>query len=222
MRYLAPALFREGPTDAVFLGPIILRLLRDVCWTAGVDVELPDGIRELRSLVPATEEPRAERIAAVAEAARGEIDLLFVHADGAGDPGRARAEQIAPGQRLIAARMPEIGPRCVPVVPVRETEAWALADPAALAAVTGIAPVVGLVPERAARVEQITDPKACLVEAVTQGLTARRRRRRSKNVGPWLERLAGRTALERLRDVPSFARCEADTRGALRALGFKV
>lgn len=221
MRYLTPALFREGRTDTAFLGPLLIRLLRDLCWGAGHPVELPEAIRELRSLVPAADAPRADRIAAVVAASPGEFDLLFIHADGGGDPARAIAEQITPGRAAIAAAAATHGFVTVPVVPIRETETWALADPAALARVMACAPdtVHAHLPARAAALEGIDDPKAVLERLLTHDLKPRQRRGISKNLRPWLERLGGEVALDRLRSLPAFARLTDDTRAALATLG---
>jgi Domain of unknown function (DUF4276) len=138
MRYLALALYAEGPTDYRFLSPILRRVADDLCLREAAE---PVSIREevLALDAPKGERftDRASRILAAAKAADGAFDILFVHADGAGDPRRARDERVQPAIHLMTAERPGWSDGVVAVVPVRETEAWALADGDALRAAFG-------------------------------------------------------------------------------------
>ena len=72
---------------------------------------------------------------AILEAARqdiGAFHILFIHADANGDADRARQERIEPAVRLIRQKEELTNTHNVAVVPVRETETWALADGDAL------------------------------------------------------------------------------------------
>ena len=211
MRYLGMALYAEGPTDYALLTPLLQRLCEDVCARHAVEPV------EIGALVALDDPPRMqnlrreERILASAKAAWGAWNVLFVHADAAGDARRARQERTAPALDLL--RQIELG-QGVAVVPVRETEAWTLADGDALRAVLGVPHSdadLGL-PGRARGVEQITDPKATLRAAQS---TAGRRRMRSVDL---LHLLGERISLERLAHVPAFEELRSDLVNALVAL----
>jgi len=106
----------------------------------------------------------------------------------------------------------------VAVVPVRETEAWALADGDALRAVFGTVledAALG-VPPHARLVETITDPKRALDSAYL--LTRPSGRRARAGAAALLSALGQQVSLDRLRQVPSFARTEAGVLEALRHL----
>lgn len=219
MRYLGLALFAEGPTDHRFLRPVLLRLTEDIClWECSEQVEMGD-MRELHSPGPASGAPREERILTAARAALGAGDILFIHTDGAGDPGGARVQRIDPARARIAAEI-ESACESVAVVPVRETEAWALCDPDAIRTVLGTTfsnEALGLTshPET---VETIANPKAVLRSIGARVAGSRRGARRSAGSPYFLQRLGEYVDLERLRTVPAFRQLDADLREALRRL----
>ena len=161
---------------------------------------------------------RAERVAAAASNAAGAWNLLFVHADGAGDPAGARASAVEPACRAVESKQGARG-RCVAVVPVRETEAWALADGEALRAAFGSVlddSGLGLL-ARPRDVESVADPKQVLRRAL-QAARPRSRRRRRIGLKEYLEPIGERVDLECLRQVPAFSCCREDTRAALQRL----
>src|SRR5713101_5245184 len=101
MRYLGLALYTEGPTDDRFLPPILLRLTNDLCLRWAVeDVEISD-VLPLEAPPQARKEDRATRILEAARSVRGAFSILFVHADGGGDPEAAFRERIEPAVRKI-------------------------------------------------------------------------------------------------------------------------
>jgi hypothetical protein len=71
--------------------------------------------------------PRGERILAAATAARGAWQVLFVHGDAGGDAAQARAHLTQPAIDALKRHLDDQGIG-VAVVPVRETEAWAIRD----------------------------------------------------------------------------------------------
>ncbi len=100
-------------------------------------------------------------------------EVLFVHRDAEAQPADLRREEIADARRWA-------GVRHVPVVPVRMTEAWLLADEIAIRSAAGNPngtqdldlPEIG-------RLEELPNPKKVLHDALIQasGLNARRRSR---------------------------------------------
>jgi hypothetical protein len=138
----------------------------------------------------------------------GSFNLVVVHHDGGADPVRSRCQWVDPirvGWRQAGEQDPVLG-----VIPVRETEAWALADSTALARMlgrSGAGDRLGL--PGGAELERLPDPKAVL-------------RRLFERQGRWspqhLARLGELTSLERLRELPSFRRWEDDLAEAIRTL----
>lgn len=125
MRYLCAGIYAEGPTDYAYLLPLLDQLLPSLTHaelsivpTVGdsVGIDAPEQRRARR----------AERIAAAVDAFWGQCTLFVIHADGGGDPERALREQVEPGIALSRAMHPDLA--VAACVPVREIEAWLLAD----------------------------------------------------------------------------------------------
>jgi hypothetical protein len=216
LRYLGLALHCEGSTDRRFLEPVIrralLRLVAEHCSTA-VDVaeqfvDLAASSRELEHV--------ASRIIETAAA----VDLVFVHADGGNNPERARTERFDPIVDRIRGGDGELPLTLVAVVPVRETEAWLLADPDAIRRAFGTTRSIDELGLRAhaGDVEHVPDPKATLAEAFQRAVGPRRRRRLSRGYQSFLALLGEQIALSRLEDVPAFRQFEADLITALHRL----
>jgi hypothetical protein len=105
------------------------------------------------------------------------------------------------------------------VVPVRETEAWTLADGDALRGAFGTTlgdTSLGL-PYPPHKVESIRDPREVLHEALLRVVGRPHRRRRPAQ---FLEAIGIRVGLQQLRRVPAFARLDDDLRDALHRLGY--
>jgi hypothetical protein len=160
--YLRAGLFAEGPTDYDFLIPLINRLLPEIAAR-----EFP-GNNEVEDTL-ALDGPgkdRPERISAALRAHEDEINLLIIHSDGDGDPVAAYRNKVEPG--IVAARQAIPG-KPVPAigcVPVREIEAWLLADARVFEEQLGLSVRLPKNPETEA------DPKRWF-----NGLFASRRRR---------------------------------------------
>lgn len=216
MKYLGLALYAEGPTDYEFLCPLLLRVCEDLALRSSQPVELSE-VLGLNHPPGAAEDPREERILAAAKAATGQWTVLFVHADGAGDFAAKRREQVDPVLRALLADPSSSGRGCA-VLPVRETEAWALADPKAFGIVSaGSGGRLSVVPASAKGVERVEDPKVTLREAVRERHVSSARRRR-KSSGPTLADLGRTVSLARLREVPSWQRFEAELAEVLHDL----
>lgn len=217
MQYLGLALYAEGPTDYYFLLPLLQRLCEDICTReASASVEINE-VLALDHPVGVENEPRDVRILEAAKTAQGAWTVLFVHADGANDPARARAQQADPA---LARLQEEFGP-CglgVAVVPVRETEAWAIADGEALRQVLGTTLADGDLglPTAAHQVEGVTDPKKTLNDAFHA--TRPSGSRRARGVSPYLSALGEQISLDRLRRLEAFVAFETELKSVLQAL----
>jgi hypothetical protein len=203
MHYLKLALLAEGPSDHRFLPLVLRRLTIDLCARkAPRPVEIDDEVMVLS--------PRS-----LSETNRN-FNLLFSHADGAGNPAAARTRSLLP----LAGWQPTGQWRPIPVIPVREMEAWALVDGEALRSAFGsiIEDDELGIPSRARDVEAIFDPKRALDEAFGRALGGRKRRK--ARAVHFLSAIGERVSLERLRQVPAFQELESDFQQALEELGY--
>ena len=217
MRYLGLALFREGPADHRFLSPLLRRSVEDICLEQSDEIIEIGDVLELQSPRKFKREDRETRILESARGALGAYELLFLHTDGEGDPEAARRERIEPAQRRIEKELSIMAGRTVAVVPVRETEAWAMVDGEAIRQTFGTHldnRALG-VPSRSRDVESIPDPKSALNKAY-RAVTGKRKRRKSPAY--LLETLGERVSLPKLRKVPAYQRFEQELIDTLKAL----
>lgn len=217
MHYLGLALYAEGPTDYSFLCPLLERLCEDLCMGEAVQPVEVSAVLPLNHSASLNEAPREQRILAAAKEAQGAWGVLFVHADGAGNPGRARDQQVQPAIGGLHLDFSAHG-RGVAVIPIRETEAWALVDGDALRNVFGTAltdDALGL-PPSAGAVEAISDPKDSLNRAFAA--THPTGRRRKQGISPLLNALGEQVSLALLRRLTAFTSLEDELREALRQL----
>lgn len=215
MHYLGLALYAEGSTDYYFLRPLPQRLCEDICTReAGGPVDVSE-VLALNHPVSTNDAPRDQRILAAAQTAAGAWRILFVHADGASDPARARMQQIQPAFELLQASYGSSG-QGIAVVPVRETEAWAIADGDALRRVLGTQLSDGELglPASSHAVEAEVDPKAVLHGAFNA--TTPTGRRRKQGIAPFLNAIGEQVALSALRRLKAFSELENDLKTALR------
>lgn len=122
----------------------------------------------------------------------------------------------------MLARIGSAGRRGVAVVPVRETETWALADVDCLRGVLGTrmtAAQLG-VPETARELERLSHPKAVFAESVRRARGGRRGRRRSAPAS-FLDLIGQQIEISRLRQLHAFDELVTDVRSALTALGYR-
>ncbi|MGA0584504.1 MAG: DUF4276 family protein [Castellaniella sp.] len=214
MQYLGLALYAEGPTDYYFLRPLLLRLCEDLCTR---EAQEPVDVSEVLSLdhpLQIQDSPRAQRILEAAKMSQDAWQILFVHADGSNDPERIRKEQVTPGLELLRDSINSIG---IAVVPIRETEAWMIADGDAIRQVFGTNKsnaMLSLPAHRAA--EKAADPKAILQAAFKAAQPLERQRKRG--LSPYLNALGEQVALDCLRELSAFAELEKDLRTALKRL----
>lgn len=218
-RWLGLALYAEGSTDHRFLDELLRRTVEHLLIDGGYAVDLSS----VQRLPVGAEEPnRAERIAVGSQRIQGAFHLLFVHADGAGDAERAREERVQPGIDAMHARVGGEGRRGVAVVPVRETEAWALADADCLRRILGTqrSPADLGLPQSPTELENLSDPKATFAAVVREARPGRRGRRRPMP-GSFLDLIGQQARISQLARLSAFERLLSDLDEALRALGFR-
>ena len=217
MQYLGLAIYAEGPTDYYFLRPLLQRLCEEICMHEAFSPVECSEVLALDSPESQKDASRAERILEAGRQARGAWRILFVHTDGAGDPSRAREQLAQPAIDALHEEFASEG-AAVAVIPVRETESWAICDGEALRQVMGTTLAdadLGL-PATPAAVESMLDPKATLNAAFLATRPSGSRKRRG--VSPMLNALGEQVSLTRLRELASFAALEAEVRQALRIL----
>ncbi|MDP9376035.1 MAG: DUF4276 family protein [Actinomycetota bacterium] len=217
-RWLGLALFAEGPADHRFLDELLRRSVEHILTNRGHGVDLS---QVLRLPLIASANNRGERIVAGALELQAAFHLLFIHADGGTDPLRSRVERVVPGMRAMTDSLGS-GRAGVPVVPVRETEAWALADYDILAQVlsTSKTPSELELPDDPADLEALVDPKRKLHEVVRAARPGRRGRRRP-SAAAFLDLLGERARISELSRLPAFACMLGDIDIALDSLGYR-
>jgi len=217
MHYLGLALYAEGPTDYYFLRPLLQRLCEDICVRESPHSVEFSEVLALDHSDRLKDAPRERRILEAARAARSAWRILFVHTDGANDPARAREQLVQPALALLQQEMAQEG--CgVAVIPIRETETWAIWDGDALRQVFGTTlsdQALGLAVS-ANLVESMADPKAALNHAFQA--TQPSGRRKKQGVSPMLNALGEQVSLDCLRQMAGFSLFEAELKQALHQL----
>lgn len=111
----------------------------------------------------------------------------------------------------------------VAVVPVRETETWALADSECLLRILGTqrtARELGL-PESAHELERLADPKATFKDIVQRARPGRRGRRRPAPAS-FLDLIGQEARISQLESLEAFRTFKDELDAALRLLGFRA
>jgi hypothetical protein len=202
MIYLRAGLYAEGPTDYDFLCRLLDRLLDalaaplfpgnyEVADTLGIDA-------------PEVRGRRADRIARAIADHADTCELFIIHTDGAADPQAARETCVVPGVAAARAALPGREIVAVACVPVREIEAWLLADREAFRTLLGST----FDPDLPARPEKEIDPKATLRKILEQGGFRRGPESIHAHFGE-------RVGLAALRALPAFQAFEAEVVGAI-------
>jgi hypothetical protein len=226
------ALYTEGPTDGNtdkdfnFLPQVIQRTAENILlqhgWSSSeIDVQLP----YVRCKKETGEVRLAQSILSVARDTNG-YHALIIHSDG-DDRGyeKTLVERFHPGKDLVLAAKNMCEAVCVdlvPIIPVRMTEAWMLADPDALCTVLGTkieAAMLGT-PAQAKLVEKELDPKARLkfvIKAAYPGLSDTGEKRFRQAL---FRELGKQISLKRLHEVPSYQFFVRELTATLLTLNF--
>lgn len=188
-RPLVPGLITEGDTDELFLGPVIARQLRALTDSAPRPVDVQSVQYGVCRMIKDDDRVRQ----AIQELA-ADCHLIFLHND---HRERAKADRHA-DQAVI------------PLIPVKETEAWLLADAQVWARVPGAD--LSRLPGRPREAEKIPDPKAVL-RTVLAGVSHRRVAEHFAFAGDHVD-------LAVLAQLPAYAEWLDATSKALRNHGF--
>lgn len=214
MRTISVGIFAEGPTDYDFFSPLIVRLTSELASALSPHpVQIADPLQW-------PGRPSNAGFRSITSAQAAVIDVLLVHTDGAGDNRRAIRERIDPWKEIVRHLFDGRRRVFVPIVPVRETEAWMLCDVDALNRTFGAkreAEELSL-PRHPKQVEQVQDPKLKL-QSIQIRIVGKRAARRI-GVRPLYARLGHEVSLRMLRQLPAFAQFEEDFCDALTQLGF--
>jgi hypothetical protein len=208
MRYLTSALVSEGSSDDQFLPRLLGRALTELCNTEfedAVDVADVQPIRDRRG--PSSVADVIELV----EQHRASFSVIFFHRDQGANADRVATEWIQPLREMWGGRAEQL----VALVPVRETEAWLLADGDALRSALGVPnwsdASMGL-PAQPAQVERLPDPKRVLSDVM---------QRVSRSRTDHFTQLGELVSLDRLRAVPAYRRWWTETREALVRLNYR-
>ncbi|MEQ4302501.1 hypothetical protein ABNF97_14080 [Plantactinospora sp. B6F1] len=194
-------------TDDQFLPRLLGRALTELCWTEFADpVEVAD-VQPLRDRKGPCALPDVIKLV---QRNAASFSIIFFHHDQGASADRVEEEWLRPLRQIWGDR-PE---HLVAVVPVRETEAWLLADGDGLRRALGVRwtdTAMGL-PAHPKDVERIADPKRVLNEVL-----ARVRR----SIGDHYGQLGELVSLDRLSTVPAYRRWWTDTRDTLTRIGYR-
>jgi hypothetical protein len=201
MNHIYFGLLCEGSTDRAALPPLIEKALAHLRADDKVRAHFEWDIDGLAGKSSSELIQRA--------AASGHYDVILAHMDGAGDP-----DAIWQGVMGIEGEP-------VPVVPVRETEAWLIVDPQAFLRATRASALTRLpqTPRTGKSVERCADPKA-LTTALLEACLGRRPESRDGEVEDWYGLVAARVRLEKLLQLQWFGQFVLDLRSALQRLGW--
>ncbi|WP_420311909.1 hypothetical protein ACOB87_30355 [Streptomyces sp. YS-B37] len=193
LRYLSLALLTEGLSDQWFLLPLIDRQVE------ALESESASGF-DFGGTTPGgcfTVAPR-EQVVQEVEMLLDHMDIVMIHHD---HNERGKIDSVR-------ERLSHAAERIIGIVPVRETEAWMLADHTTLPA--GPASVVQGFVRSPREVEKVVDPKKALAEAFGP------RHRPEYD----FDRLGQRASLRVLRQIPAYDRWVGDLRTAMERLRF--
>ena len=220
MRRLGLALYAEGADDFLFLPPLLRRAAETLCCARASQIVEIGEVIPLKPPETAREEALESKIFQAAEKALGAFDILFLHQDAGGDADRARKQRIMPAATRIREQLGESAGRSVAVVPVREMEAWTMADGDALrrAFGTSLDNTELKVPPIPREVERIRDPKFTFNQAFDA--SRRRRQRGKKSASDFLNLLGEIVSLPILHQVPAFKAFEDELGNALSELHY--
>jgi hypothetical protein len=199
--YLRAGLYAEGPSDYRFLCPLLDRLIAELAASL---FPASHEVGETLGIDTRVQGSRADRIAAAVAENIDACTVFVVHADGGGDPAGARQSAVDPG--LARARdQVRLGFGAAACIPVRELEAWMLADSEPFRAILGR----GVTPSLPEDPERDLDPKA----------TLRRILGRMRGEPTRIYALFGELVrLDALRALPAFRDFEKDLTAALRSV----
>jgi hypothetical protein len=223
MRTVTLALYAEGSTDGDFLPKIIERTTKSILSqrsSQSIQVRLPYS----KCNKPVDIVKRDQCILYIARET-AIYDALIIHSDG-DNRGyeQTLSELFQPGKKLVLDakdRNEDICADLVPLIPVRMTEAWMLADPDALCTVLGkkVETRALGIPTKAKLVEKELKPKKTL-EHIIQVTYPQQSRDWKRFKAKLYKELGSEIDLKRLSEVPSYQRFVEDLTAILLTRGF--
>ncbi len=195
----------EGLTDQRFLGVLIERTFRAIVAEASVDLLVVDPCFAGKSSLKHLENCLADIIG---------FTVICIHADADKvSSNRAMQERVQPLIDIILSR--DTNQPIVPIIPIRMTEAWMLADQEAFKN--------ELVTDKSyselgikTAVESIANPKAAIetaIRIIDKELPAKQRGQ--TEIGNLYEELANTISLTELQRLPSYQQFQGAARQAL-------
>jgi Domain of unknown function (DUF4276) len=224
MSQVTLALYAEGSSDGNFLPHIIKRTTETILAQHGrpdIAVPLPD----YQWQKPANIAKRVECILHIARQTTG-YHILIIHSDGDDRGyGQTVAELFQPGKnRVLSVSLYEnVCKHLVPLIPIRMTEAWMLADPDTLCRVLGKkaeARTLGI-PIKAKLVEKELNPKTSLDHVIKSLYPRASKKQQQEHKNRLYKDLGPKISLKRLSEVPSYQQFVEDlTSTLLQTLDF--
>ena len=216
MKTISLALYAEGTTDYRFLPIIIQNTVERILFLN----DCPDiAVVEPTLITDVKGDSGAENIYNAAKEAQG-VHILFVHLDAdARTIEKARSERFIPGRALVNNSEGKLCKDIVPIIPVKNIEAWLVCDYEAFCNAVGTratAEELGL-PNHPRLVEALPDPKQSFKEALRIAHVARRKRSRYEP-GEYYELLARTINLDTLLRVPAYIAFYNELTEALKKL----
>jgi hypothetical protein len=210
---LSLALYCEGNTDKHFLPKVIERTAEKIILSHATNYDiLPVTVTDV------AKQERGQDILQAAMQAYG-YHILIVHKDADHRTyEETKTQCIEPGCTLIQRSHQEVCKKLVPIIPVREVEAWMIADGEALRNLLEIRESLRnlRLPRRAILVESDPDPKVTLTRIIAKAESERHHRRIERK--GFYESLAQEVRLERLDQVPAYKKFSDDLSETLRDL----
>lgn len=202
----------EGPTDHDVLPHLLQRLVEAVLAEGGAET---DVLRPFDYPVAVLNVSGVQEQYRVLAEQVAQADLICVHHDADNlSLEQRRAQNFRPGVAAVAWPASGSHPIFVGVIPVREMEAWLLADENALTDVIGDIPPSLDFPRRTRDVERALDPKGML-EAIIRHQT-----RKLPSGSVLRETLAQQINLRALSALPAVQQLRKDLTMALTERGF--
>jgi hypothetical protein len=212
-------LYREGTTDRRFFKSVIQRTFQAVSFECKKEVNIMDVVD-----IEVTKAPSfVDDVVAASHKGTHDfgISVLCIHTDADKQTDTyAFNNKINPALRRIETEPDEICKIIVPIVPVRMTEAWMLADKDLLKSRIGTKKSdreLGFDKQP----EQIMDPKKVINDAIRTAYQERSRRHRNdSDISALYHQIGESVSLDVLRQLPSFRKFEDHVRNAFRELKY--
>jgi len=209
----------EGTTDTQFLTQILQNVFEDIAFECRTDVVIED----VRPVHVHKTEFTETMLRASKQASECGITVLCIHADS--DAGSIETVMKFKFSPFMAVLNPlsddDYCKAIVPVIPIRMTEAWMMADKTLLKTKIDAQEKndIELGLQRAP--ESYADPKQAIIEAIRIAQAEKTKRRRNElTINDLYDEMGQSISLLRLRDLSSFRHFEECVRSVFRSLGY--